>query len=179
VVVGLLVSIEGIGVPVPGELALVVAAAFAAQGDLSLTGVILASSIGTIIGGSGGYWLGRTGGLSILERYGHLVGINDEKLGRARQYFSDHGVKTIILSRFVAILRILAGLLAGVAHMPFGLFTLCNAVGGILWSIVFALLGNLFGSHLPLLVHYIHRAGLLTLGVIVAAVALPLIWRRR
>jgi membrane protein DedA with SNARE-associated domain len=173
-----LVAIEGIGVPVPGELALVIAGAFSGNGDLSIVGVILASWLGTILGGCGGYWLGRTGGLSILERYGHRIGINDEKLRRGRQYFNDHGVKTIIVSRFIAILRMLASLLAGVAHMPFGLFALCNAVGGIVWSVVFALLGNFFGSHWPLLEHFIHRAGVLALGIVIGVIAVIIIRRR-
>jgi len=178
-VVALLVAIEGIGVPVPGELALVIAGAFAGEGDLSLTGVILAAWIGAIVGGSGGYWVGRTGGLSLLERYGHRIGITDEKLNSARRYFTDHGAKTIIVSRFLAILRMLASLMAGVAHMPFGLFTVCNAVGGLVWSVVFALLGYFFGSHWPLLAHYIHRVGLLTLCVAVAVIAVIVIQRRR
>jgi membrane protein DedA with SNARE-associated domain len=167
------------GVPVPGELALLTAGAFAGQGDISLIGVIISSSIGTIIGGSGGYWLGRTGGLSLIERYGHLIGIDDKKLGDARSYFVSHGAKTIILSRFIAILRIMAGLMAGVVHMSFGLFTVCNAIGGIIWSVAFALLGDVFGSNLPLLEHYVHRIGLATVIMVALVLAAFLVWRRR
>lgn len=178
-IVTLLVTVEGFGVPVPGELALVIAAGFAGEGALSLTGVIIASWIGTIFGGSGGYWLGRTGGRSLLQRYGPRIGITEQRLQRTKRYFTDHGAKTIIVARFIALLRMLASLVAGITHMPFGVFTLCNAVGGLLWSVVFGILGYFFGSHWPLLEHIIHRVGIVTLGIVVVTIAGIVIWRRR
>lgn len=177
-IVGSLVAIENVGVPVPGELALITAAAFAAQGQLSIVGVIVASTVGTILGGSGGYWLGRTGGLALLGRYGHWIGFNDAKLANARAYFFSHGAKTVIIARFIGILRILAGILAGVAHMSFGLFTMCNALGGVLWSIAFGVLGYVFGENLPQLRHYVHRAGIAAVVAVVLGVVGFFVWRR-
>lgn len=177
-IVILLVTVEGLGVPVPGELALVVAAAFSGDGDLSLPRVILASWAGTILGGSGGYWLGRTGGRSLLQRFGPRVGITDQRLQQTKQYFTAHGAKTIIVARFIAVLRILANLVAGITHMPFAFFTFCNAIGGLLWSIAFGLLGYFFGSQWPLLEHYIHRVGILTVCLAVVVVVAIFIWRR-
>lgn len=177
--VGSFVAIEGMGVPLPGELVLVMAAAFAGEGNLSLLDVILASWVGTIIGGTGGYWIGNRGGATAIRRFGHHFGLTDARIARARTFFEEHGAKTVILARFVALLRMIAGILAGATGMSFGLFTVCNAIGGLLWSTVFGLLGYLFGENLPLLEHYLRRgsAGLLVLAAL--AIAAFLIWRYR
>ncbi|MDQ6887284.1 MAG: bifunctional DedA family/phosphatase PAP2 family protein [Gemmatimonadota bacterium] len=179
VFVAFLVMLEGFGVPVPGETALVTAAAFAAQGRLAIAGVIAASSIGSILGGTGGYWIGRTGGLSLLQRHGRWIRIDAEKLHRAQGYFDRHGALTVFVGRFVAILRILAAVLAGVARMPFPLFTVYNALGGACWSIVFGALGYAFGRNLPRLEHILGRASLVIAVVLVLGLALFLVGRRR
>jgi len=172
-----LVTIEGLGLPVPGELGLVTAAAFAGQGHVSLTAVILASWIGTILGGAGGYWVGRTSGLVLVERYGHYLGLTSQRLGHAREFFENHGAKTIIVARFIAVLRVVAGLFAGVASMRFGVFFLFNAIGGLLWSVAFGLLGYECGQRLPLLEHSMRE---ITVGVVIVAVVVGFVlWRRR
>ncbi|MEP6690932.1 MAG: bifunctional DedA family/phosphatase PAP2 family protein [Gemmatimonadaceae bacterium] len=177
VIVALLVTLEGFGVPVPGETALVTAAALAANGKLDIAGVILASSLGTVLGGSGGYWIGRTGGLALVLRYGRFVRLDAAKLETARGFFGRHGSKTVFLGRFVALLRILAAILAGVTEMPFGRFTLYNAAGGIAWTLVFATLGFIFGKNLPRLERTLGRAtGVLAIAGAIAVVVF-LAWR--
>lgn len=173
------VGIEGMGVPLPGELVLVTAAALAAQGDLTIVGVVLASWAGTIIGGTGGYWIGHRGGATAIRRFGHWFGLTEKRVAKARTFFEEHGAKTVIIARFIAILRMIAGILAGATGMSFGLFTVCNAIGGLLWSATFAALGYAFGANLPLLEHYIRKASLGTLVAIVVAVVAIWIWRRR
>jgi membrane protein DedA with SNARE-associated domain len=164
--VALLVTIEGFGVPLPGETAVVVAAAFAARGSLNVFGVVLSTTIGTVLGGSGGYWIGRIGGRSLLDRYGHLLRMDQQKLARTEAYFERHGVKTVFFARFVALLRIFGSLMAGVAHMPFPTFTAVNAFGGLLWAATFSALGYLFGKNLHRLDDYLGRVGIV-LSVIV------------
>jgi len=171
--------LEGVGLPVPGELALVTAAAFAAQGHLTIAGVITASVVGTTLGGTGGYWLGRTGGLRLLDRHGHWIGLGPEKLRKARVYFDGHGVKTILISRFIAILRMVASLLAGVAHMSFPLFFGCNLLGGIVWSVAYGALGYVFGYNLPRLEHYLHEVTAIIVVLVVIAAGFLLVRRRR
>src|SRR2546423_1625232 len=83
--VALLVTLEGFGIPLPGETAVVTAAAFAARGSLSAVGVAIAGTIGTVLGGSGGYWIGRIGGRGLLVRHGHLVGLDAERLSRTEK----------------------------------------------------------------------------------------------
>jgi membrane protein DedA with SNARE-associated domain len=165
-----LVFAEGVGLPLPGETALITAAAFAAQHNrLSITGVVIASVIGAAGGGLGGYWIGRTGGLSVLERHGRYIGVTKARIARARKFFTEHGPKAVFAARFIAILRMFAGLLAGVTHMRFWLFFLWNALGAIAWSLLFGTLGYLFGNNLPWLEHVIGRTSLIILGVVIVA----------
>ncbi len=167
------------GVPLPGELVLVTAAAFAAQGDLTIINVVLAAWAGTIVGGTGGYWIGSRGGAIAIERFGHRFGLTEKRVAKARTFFEQHGAKTVIIARFIAILRMIAGILAGATGMSFGLFTVCNAVGGLIWAATFGALGYLFGQNLPLLEHYLRRGSLGSLIAFAVAVIAFLIWRRR
>ena len=91
----LLVGLESLGIPLPGETALLTASAYAATGHLSIVGVIAAAAIGAVLGDAGGYWIGRTGGLALVRRYGRLFRIDDAKLERAQNFFQRHGGKTV------------------------------------------------------------------------------------
>lgn len=167
------------GAPLPGEVVLLTGAAFAGQGHLDIVGVVLASWVGTLLGGTGGYWIGRTGGAPLLSRYGHWVGLNPVRVVWAHEYFERHGAKTIVIARFVAVLRMVAGLMAGITRMSFGEFSVANAVGGALWSVAFGALGFVFGRNLPMLEHYLRR---FSIGALMLAVVVAIgmwLWRRR
>lgn len=166
--VAVLVFAEGVGLPLPGETALVTAAAFAAQHEkLSIVGVVIAAFVGAAGGGLGGYWIGRRGGLPVLERHGRHFGVTKARLARARKFFTEHGPKAVFAARFIAILRMFAGLLAGVTRMRFWLFFLWNALGAIAWSLLFGALGYAFGNNLPWLEKEIGRTSLIVLAVVV------------
>jgi membrane protein DedA with SNARE-associated domain len=178
VIVVVLVLAEGVGLPLPGETALITAAAVAAQSHrLSIIGVILASFVGAAGGGVGGYWIGKSGGLPFLERHGHVIGITKERIAKARGFFTEHGPKAVFFARFIAILRMFAGVLAGVTKMPFGIFLLWNALGALAWSIAFGALGYVFGNNLPRLEHLVGRTSLIAF-VVVVVVGL-FIWHHR
>jgi len=101
VAVLVLVGLESLGVPLPGETALLTASAYAAAGHLSIAGVIAAAAVGAVLGDAGAYWIGRTGGLALVRRYGRLLRVDDAKLERAQKFFQRHGGKTVFLGRFV------------------------------------------------------------------------------
>jgi membrane protein DedA with SNARE-associated domain len=169
-IVVVLVMAEGFGLPLPGETALLTAAAFSAQSHrLSIIGVICASFVGATAGGLGGYWIGREGGLPFLMRHGRHLGITPERIAKARTFFTEHGPKAVFIARFIAIVRIFAGLLAGVTHMRFGVFFLWNALGALAWSVLFGVLGYAFGNNLPRLEHLVGRTGLILFGLVVVA----------
>lgn len=177
-VVAGMVAIEGLGVPVPGELALLTAAAFAAQGDLTLGGVVVAATCGAIVGGSGGYWVGRSGGLALIRRWGHWVGFTERRLLWAREFFAAHGTKTVVIARFITVLRVVVGVLAGVTHMRFAVFLVANALGGALWAIAFGGLGYVFGRNLDRLEHLIRHGTVGVLAAIVLGIGALVAWRR-
>jgi membrane protein DedA with SNARE-associated domain/membrane-associated phospholipid phosphatase len=171
-IIFLLVGIESFGIPLPGETALVTAAAFAAGGRLNIALVILSAAAGAIIGDNAGYWVGRTGGIALVRRYGRRFGLDEAKLKRAQDFFERHGAKTIFIGRFIALLRSWAAALAGVARMPYRTFMFYNALGGVIWAAVFGGLGYIFGRNLPLLERYVGQLSvalvlLATLAVVV------------
>ena len=176
--VALLVTLEGFGLPLPGETAVVVAAAFAARGSLSIVGVVIATTIGTVLGGSGGYWVGRLGGRGLLVRHGRWIRLDAARLARTESYFERHGVKTVFLARFVALLRIFGSLMAGVAHMPFPTFTAVNFAGGLLWAVTFSAAGFVFGKNLSRLDDYLAEISI-ALSVLAVIGFLVYRWREK
>ena len=133
----LLVGLESLGIPLPGETALIIAAAFAASGHMSIHLVIATAAAAAILGDNGGYWIGRKGGLAFVRRYGCFVHLDEAKIGRAHDFFQRHGPKTVFIGRFIALLRTWAAVLAGVGEMKYSTFMLFNITGGIAWAIIF------------------------------------------
>jgi membrane protein DedA with SNARE-associated domain len=179
VIVALLVAAENLGLPLPGESALITAAAFAAHGHLWLPGVIIASTAGTIVGGSGGYWIGRAGGIRLVHRIGKFIHVGDAEIQKGHDFFAKHGAKTVFIARFVAILRIVVGILAGVSEMSFAEFTIYNALGGVCWSVAIGLLAYEFGANLPRLHRLLGTGGLIGAAVVLVAILVLLRLRRR
>jgi membrane protein DedA with SNARE-associated domain len=174
----LLIAVESFGIPLPGETALVTAAALAAAGRLSIVLVIAWAAAGAIVGDNAGYWIGRKGGIAFVHRYGRRVGLTDAKLDRAHEFFRRHGGKTVFIGRFIALLRSWAAALAGVAGMPYGTFTLYNAAGGVAWASLFGTLGYLFGRKLPRLERETGQATLALALLVTLGVVLTLVFRR-
>ncbi|HEY7878518.1 MAG TPA: bifunctional DedA family/phosphatase PAP2 family protein [Gemmatimonadaceae bacterium] len=174
----ILVGAESMGLPLPGETALVTAAALAALGHLSIAAVIGTAAIAAIAGDSCGYWIGREGGVPFVQRYGRVLHLNESSLERAQRFFARHGAKTVFLGRFIALLRTWAAVLAGVARMPYGTFILYNALGGIIWALIFGILGYVFGQNLPMLQRYVGQASVALVLLLVIVVVLVLLWRR-
>lgn len=170
VLVAVFLFIEALGIPIPGETALVTAAALAGRGTLSIVGVVIASFIGTVGGGHAAYWIGARGGRHFLIKHGRWVGLTEARLDKTHRFFESHGAKTILLGRFVAVVRSFIGILAGLSNMPMRTFAPYNAAGGALWVATFSALGYVFGRNLPRLVHYIGRVSLV-LALLIAVVA--------
>ena len=177
VVLFFLVGVESLGIPLPGETAVVTAAAWAALGHLSIYAVVATAAAGAIIGDNGGYWIGRTGGVALVRRYGRFVHLSAAHLERARRFFERHGAKTVFFGRFIALLRTWAAVLAGAAHMPYGTFMLYNALGAVCWASVVGALGYGFGRNLPRLERYMGQASLAGALLVALVVGLALGWR--
>ena len=136
VLVGVVISVESMGIPVPGEIALVTASLMSIGGFLNPWLVASAASAGAIVGDSIGYAVGRRGGRALLERCGRRFPkhFGPAHLARAERAFGRWGVWAVFFGRFVALLRILAGPLAGALRVPYGRFLVANALGGLVWA---------------------------------------------
>lgn len=135
-VVCLIIGLESMGIPLPGELTLVAASLMAAAGAISPWYVASAAAIGAIIGDSIGYTIGRKGGRPLLERLGRRFPkhLGPPHLARAERTFAKWGVWAVFFGRFIALLRILAGPLAGALKVPYHKFLIANATGGLVWA---------------------------------------------
>jgi membrane protein DedA with SNARE-associated domain len=141
------VGLESMGLPLPGETILVLAAMYAAShADLNIWLVGVAAVAGAIMGDNFGYWLGLHYGYPLLRRFGRHFGLPDRRIKVGQYLFLRFGNKVVFLGRFVALLRMLAAFLAGVNRMRWPAFLVANALGGILWAALFTLGGYTLGS---------------------------------
>lgn len=166
--VAIVIGLESMGLPLPGETVLISAAALAGagQGGLSIVPIILAAVTGAVVGDSAGYWIGRRIGLDALIRHGSRIGLNEARLKLGQYLFARHGGKIVFLGRFVPILRVSAALLAGVNRMPWLRFLPFNAAGGIVWATVVGSAAYGLGSS----VH--HLSGVIGAGLFALALLL-------
>ncbi len=176
-VVGAVVALESMGVPAPGETALVTAAIFAGTTHrLSIPLVIAAAAAGAIAGDNAGYWIGRRIGYALVVRYGRFVRIDDARIRLGRFIFDRYGGGVVFFGRFVAVLRALAALFAGINRLSWWRFLAYNATGGIVWAAAFGLGGYFLGERLERL-----RGSMAIAGgaAAVVACAVGIWWMRR
>ncbi|MDT5177178.1 MAG: hypothetical protein QOJ95_1376 [Mycobacterium sp.] len=137
-VVGLVIGLESLGIPLPGEIALVSAALLASRHTLDIdpVGVGAAATIGAIVGDTIGYSIGRRYGMSLFERLGRRFPkhFGPGHVALAKQFFTRWGMWAVFFGRFIALLRIFAGPLAGALKMPYSHFLAANASGGLVWA---------------------------------------------
>jgi membrane protein DedA with SNARE-associated domain len=168
------IAIESLGIPAPGETMLVTAAVYAgATGNLLIEGVIAAAIAGAVIGDNIGYAIGRKGGYRLLLRHGPKLRINQGHLKVARYVFDRHGGKVVFFGRFIAILRTYAAFLAGVGQMEWRRFLAFNAAGGFTWALIYGLAAYFGGKAFERLSTPINIAlGVAGFGLIVLAIVL-------
>ncbi len=143
-----------VGFFLPGDTLLFGAGIVASQGALPLIPLILVVIAGAIIGDNVGYSIGRRTGPRIFKKKDSIL-FKHEHIERAEKFYEVHGGKTIILARFIPIVRTFAPMVAGVGKMSRQRFMLFNVIGGTLWGGGVTLLGYWFGSRMPWVEHYI------------------------
>ncbi|MBJ7901187.1 MAG: DedA family protein [Cyanobacteria bacterium RI_101] len=175
------IALENTGVPLPGETITLVGGFLAGSGELNYWGVLLAAVTGAVLGDNCGYWIGRWGGWPFLVRAGRLLRIKEHQLLVARQQFSKNAPGAVFFGRFVALLRIFAGPMAGIAQMPYPQFLLCNFGGAALWATLMVSLSFFLGHLIPLteIIHWAAQLGIFALLAVVGAVAVGILWKRR
>lgn len=134
-----------IGFFLPGDTLLFTAGFFAAQGQLPLTGVLIVIFLAAVIGDNVGYAIGKKSGPHLFKKKDGII-FRQEYIARAEEFYEQHGGKTIILARFVPIVRTFAPVVAGVGNMKHKKFFLYNVVGAAIWTLSVVLLGFWLGS---------------------------------
>jgi membrane protein DedA with SNARE-associated domain len=185
-----LVAAESLGVPLPGETTLIIAAVYAGHSHkLAPWLIFLVASAAAIIGDNIGYWIGKRGGYRLvltLARHGVRIWagrwrrvhpVDERKLKIARYLFDRYGTNVVFLGRFVSVLRTYAAFLAGVNQMRWHRFVIANAAGGIVWAGAYTLAGYMAGAALERASGTIALiTGVIAVGIIVVAIT---VLRRR
>lgn len=167
--------LENAGLPLPGETVTLLGGYAAGSGQLQVFGVLGAAAAGAMLGDNLGYWVGRRAGWPLILRVGGLLRQSPEQLERLRDSFQRHAGKSVLLGRFVAVLRVVAGPMAGAVHMPYRRFLLCNSAGALLWASTMVGLAWLGGRWVPLavMVRGVVQFGLGALVLLALVVLLP------
>ncbi len=177
IIVFFAIMIESAGVPMPGETALVAAAAVAGTGRLNIAIVILCGASGAIIGDAGGYWIGRVLGRPFLDKHGKWLHLTPERMSKLEKMFVQHGPMTVFFGRFFSLLRTYAALFAGVWKMSYATFTVYNVMGGSIWAVCFGILGYIFGQNLSLLERIAKTIGWALTIPLICILLIMLLWR--
>ena len=157
----------------PGDSLLFTTGLFAASGLIDLYILIPLTILGAVAGDQVGYLVGRRSGEALARRY-HVV---ETELQRARLFYGKHGGKTIVIARFVPVIRTFAPLVAGAAEMRYRRFVSFNIVGGVLWVFTLILSGYFLGRVFPKVAN-----GLVLLGIVTVLVGIPIslvVWLRK
>jgi membrane protein DedA with SNARE-associated domain/uncharacterized membrane protein YkvA (DUF1232 family) len=168
---------ENIFPPIPSELIMPLAGFVAAQGQLDPVLVVLAGTLGSVLGALpwyyAGRWLGEERMCRLAARHGRWLTVDDKDLGKAIRWFERHGRVAVLIGRLVPTVRTLISLPAGMARMPLLPFLLYSSIGSLLWTAALAAAGYLLESNYRLVGDYLDRASKVIIGLIV----LTYLWR--
>ncbi|WP_249011771.1 DedA family protein [Conexibacter sp. DBS9H8] len=174
-----IIGLESMGVPSPGETALLLAAVLASQGKLQIWLVIVIAIASAMAGDNLGYLLGRRLGREVVggpgpfqARRRHLIAVGD-------RFFDRHGPKTVFLGRWVSLVRFIVAWLAGINEMPFRVFFLWNALGAVTWATAYGLAGYFGGHAVETVFKDVGLGAGIALGVAIVAVIVVLKLRER
>lgn len=160
-----------VGFFLPGDSLLVTAGIFAAAGHLDLGALLALGSLCAIVGDQVGYSIGRATGQALFRREDSRF-FKRRHLERAKVFYDKHGAKTIVLARFVPVVRTFAPAVAGAASMNYRRFVVYNIFGGLLWVVSMVLAGYTLGSAVPNIDRYIHYV----IAVVIVLSLIPGVW---
>ncbi len=173
----LCLTLETLGLPVPGESAIIVAAGAAAAGELDVRMVAAAAFAASVLGDNIAYLIGRRLGRPTIARYGGRIGLTEAVLAKTEDFVGRYGPLIVVVARFVVPLRQFNGLVAGTSGMHWLAFLAANVVGAALWVGVWVTLAYRFGHTVDVLPWVLHHLSLVAAVAVLLAVA-GLVWLR-
>lgn len=172
ILVGVLAFLETgafVGLVAPGETAIIVGGVIAGQGEIEILWLIALVWVAAVAGDSTSFYLGRRLGRGFMLQHGPKVKITEERLLQVEDFFARHGGKTILIGRFLGLIRAVAPFVAGASNMPYRRFAPFDILGAGLWAATFSLLGYAFWQSFDQVASYASR-GAFALGTVVTIV---------
>ncbi len=170
--VAFLMFLENLVPPLPSEVVMPLAGFTAARGDLTLLGVVIAGTAGSVLGALPWYYAGALLGTKRLERlasrYGRWLTLSPADIRHASDWFAQHGTRAVLIGRLVPGVRTLISVPAGIAGMPLLSFLLWSSIGSMIWAFLLALAGHALADRYQEVARYLDPASKLVLGLIVA-----------
>lgn len=176
-----LIMLESTLVPIPSELVMPFAGYLAHTGEFSLAVILIINSVAALVGSALCYWIGVAGGKPLLLKYGKFIGVRRKDIERTETYFSRHGKATILIGRFLPVVRHIISIPAGIARMPLPGFFLQTFIGSTIWGTVLILIGYELGNWAVIADKLKHVDILIGVAIIVVLLALGIrfVLRRR
>ncbi|MCU4494697.1 DedA family protein [Acinetobacter guillouiae] len=173
--IALLMFLDNVFPPIPSEVIMPSAGFAASKGQLLLSGVIIAGSIGSLVAAALLYWVGRKipnqSIFNWVDRYGKYLFIKSEDVKKALDWFEKYGHRVVFFGRMVPAVRSLISIPAGMSHMPFWKFMLYSSVGTIIWTTFLACVGYYFGNNIELMQQIFSRVGYVIIVIVLILVA--------
>ena len=172
------IALENTGIPLPGETIIITGGFLAGSGELNYWLVLASTIAGAVLGDNFGYWIGRVGGWKFVLRAGRVFRIPEVQMELTREQFSKNAGKAVFFGRFVTLLRIFAGPMAGIARMPYKQFLWCNLGGATLWASIIITLSYFLGQLVSLqqIVQWLAQAGVAVLLLVIVFLLISIVW---
>ena len=178
----LLITLESTLVPIPSELVMPFAGYLAAQGDFSLPVIIIINSSAALLGSGLCYWLGAAGGKPLLLRYGKFIFVRRKDIERTETWFARHGKATILIGRFLPVVRHIISVPAGIARMPLVPFFTQTFIGATIWGTTLIMIGYELGARWDTVAKQLKRIDMMVgvaIVIVLVAIAVRFVLRRR
>jgi membrane protein DedA with SNARE-associated domain len=176
-----LIMLESTLIPIPSELVMPFAGYLAHTGEFSLPVILVINSVAALVGSAICYWIGKAGGKPLLMKYGKFIGVRKKDIEKTESYFARHGKATILISRFLPVIRHIISIPAGISGMPLPGFFLQTFIGSTIWGTVLILIGYELGNWAVIAEKLKHVDLLVGLGIVTLLLALGIrfVLRRR
>ncbi|WP_035051838.1 DedA family protein [Carnobacterium pleistocenium] len=176
----LLIMVENLFPPIPSEIILTFGGFMTTSTNLTIWGVILASTLGSMIGAMILYGIGLLLDVKrlekIVDRWGHILRLTRDDIHKADKWFDKYGIWTVFFCRFVPLIRSLISLPAGMSNMNFGLFLFFTTIGSLIWNTVLIYLGAAVGSQWEVIVHYMDIYSNIAYALMAIAIVVFIFW---
>ncbi|MCG1008952.1 DedA family protein [Salinicoccus sp. ID82-1] len=177
--IAFLMALENIFPPIPSEVVLTFGGFMTTQSNLNVTGVVIASTVGSVVGAVALYYFGMVYGMKrmekIADKWGHILRVDKEDMHKSNEWFKKYEAVAVFICRFVPVMRSLISIPAGMAHMNIYLFLALTTLGTVIWNIVLVYLGAKVGGSWETIVGYMDVYSRVMYGILIVVVIILIV----